>query len=76
MAPSPNNSIHIDNVVVSSSQGYISAIPVRVLQRRGFNFAQVQRRTFGNRLVDNSMIFRLLSRELTIADALIAGNPN
>jgi hypothetical protein len=76
MAPAPNLSVHIDNVIISANRhGMISAIPIRLLDKRGVDYSQVQRRTFGNRLIDNTMIFRVMSRELTLGEVLVQGTP-
>lgn len=69
-----NQSILIDNVVVSTNlQGVIRATPVKLLDKRGYDYSHVPRRTYGSRLVDNAMISSLLVGDVSFDDALNIG---
>ncbi len=76
MAPSPNLSVRVDNIILSiNRRGMISAIPIRLLDKRGVDYSQVQRRTYGSRLIDNTVIFKVINREMTLAEVLTEGTP-
>jgi hypothetical protein len=69
-----HTSIHIDNVVVSTNlQGVTRAVPTNLLDKRGLDYSNVPRRTYGTRAVDNAMIFSLLNGEISFDDAMNRG---
>lgn len=70
-----NKAILIDNVVVSTNlQGTIRLTPVSILAKRGIDFSDVPRRTYGSRLLDNAMIQSLIEGLVTFDDAINLGH--
>ncbi len=70
-----SKSIRIDNVVVTTNEEgtFRSVTPIRLLERQGINYSDVPHMTYGNRVVDNAMIMRLLGGQVTFHDALNHG---
>jgi hypothetical protein len=67
--------IRIDNIVVSTNQeGFRSAIPIRRLAHEGRDYSNIPYVTYGSRLEDNAMVFRILQGEITFDEALNRGN--
>jgi hypothetical protein len=66
--------IRIVNLVVSTNpQGFRSITPFSRFARQGRNHLNIPYVTYGNRVEDNAMAFRILNGEITFNEALNRG---
>ena len=64
----PQNSMIIDNVVVSEYNSILQIVSISYLQKKGIDISGIKKKTFGSRILENKILTLLSDGVLNFSD--------